>query len=353
VVIAWFCRTSRLQFSIVLQFFRNNQFFVAIPLVLYVFALHFGALFGFLQPASVEPLQRGLLFQDWFGWAQEQPFYSALLAALLVSIQAIMVNKLADEFRLMSDRNWFPGLFYALVASLLPEFLFVTAPLVAATFVLLSIWSIYAAFQKPNVTGAIFDAGLWIAVAGLFYPPAIFLLVAAFFGLGIVRVFQFRERMVLLSGVFVPNFLAWVWYFWADEGAAFRDAQWGNLFQFNQFDAVWNEVLILKTALISTLSLIFIYGLGALNNRKGIQSQKFVGVLYWFLVLGASTALFARQWLWEHLLLTAAAMGLLLAMTFQEFRSRFWAEMLHFLLLCFVLFIQFAEKIIPLANSIF
>lgn len=320
---------------------------------MYVFALHLGALLGWVQPEPAESLTGGLLYQDWFAWTATEPFYSALIAASLVVVQAIMVNMLADEFRLMNDRNWFPGLFYALTASLLPDFMFVSAPLVAATFIPVSIWRVFRAFQKPNVTTAIFDAGLWIAVAGLFYPPAIWLLVAAFFGLGIVRVFQLRERFVFIAGAFVPNFLAWVWYFWADKGAEFRKAQIVGLFQFNSFETVWNEAMILKAALCSILALFFIYGLGTLYSRKGIQAQKFVGVLYWFLVLGGSTALLSTQWHWEHLLLTVAAMGLLLSMTFQEFRSRFWAETWHLLLLCLVLLVQFSDQLLPLVLSVF
>ncbi|MFN0176559.1 MAG: hypothetical protein ACKVU0_18105 [Saprospiraceae bacterium] len=335
-----------------LSFFRSNQFLVAIPLAFYVILVHIGALTGYVQPLA-HAAEGGLLYESWFGWVSKQPFYSAIIAVILVFIQAFTVNTLADEFRLMGERNWFPGLFYALTASALPDFLFVTAPLVAATFVPFSLWRIYKVYQKAHGTAAIFDGALWIAVASLFYPPCLWLLVAAYAGFGVVRVFRLQERFVFLSGAFVPLFLAWLWYFWADRGAEFRDEHWGSLFQLYRFDAVWDEKLMLKTVLVILLALIFLMGLGSLYSRKGIQAQKFVSVLYRFLVVGALSSLLQPEWRWEHIVLPASAMGILLAMTFQSLRNRFWAETCHLAILGFVMVIQFADFFLKLSLSIF
>lgn len=334
-----------------LSFFRSNQFFVAVPLALYILLVHLGALLGYVRPVE-QTTEAGLLYQSWFGWAAAAPFFSALMASALVFIQAVTINTLADEFRLMGERNWFPGLFYALTASALPEFLFVSPPLVAATFLPFSLWAIYKAFQKPNVEGAILDAGLWIAIASLFYPPAILLLIAAFAGLEVVRVFRLYERFVFLLGAFVPLFLGWLWYFWADKGGAFRDAQWGNLFQLYRFDLILDDKVLLKTTFIVLLAFVFLFGLGSLYSRKGIQAQKFVTVLYWFLLVGGLSFLLRPVWHWEHLILPTAAMGILLALSFQSIKNRMWAELWHLGLLVFIGFIQFADFFLSLLYSV-
>lgn len=335
-----------------LPLFRSNQFTTAIPLALYVVLLHLSALLGYVQPVA-NAVEGGLWYQSWFGWANDEPSFSALAAAVWVFVQALMVNTLADKFRLMGDRNWFPGLFYVLVASAFPEFLFVSAPLVAATFVPLSVWRIFNAFQKPNMATAIFDSALWASVASLFYPPALLLLVAAFAGLEVVRVFRLRERFAFFAGAFVPLFLGWLWYFWADRGEAFRDVQWGRLFGFYRFDAVWDEKQMLKTALAILLTVVFLMGLGSLNSRKGNQAQKFASVLYWFLAVAGLSIFFRAEWRWEHLLLLSAAMGMLLAFTFQSLRKRLWAELWHLGILAIVLVIQFADFFFNLSGSIF
>jgi hypothetical protein len=193
------------------------------------------------------------------------------------------------------------------------------------------------------VTAAVFDAALWVGLASLFYPPAILFLAAVFAGLEVVRVFKMRERVVLLTGAFVPVFLAWLGYFLAGKGSGFRQAHWGGLFQYYGFDLVLDKVQMLKIALVALLSMFFLVGLSSLYSRKSIQTRKFVSVLYWFLLFGGLSCLLRSEWHWEHLLLPVSAMGVLLALSFQGFRSKFWAELWHLLLLAFVFVIQFSD----------
>ncbi|MFN0212687.1 MAG: hypothetical protein ACKVT2_00405 [Saprospiraceae bacterium] len=335
-----------------LSFFRSNQIFAAILLALYIFLVHLGALMGAVQAPPFAG-DAGLVFQSWFDWAGSEPFFSAITATFLVFVQALTVNVLADEFRFMGERNWLPGLFYALSASILPEFLFLSGPLVAATFIPFSLWSIYKAYQKPNVTGSIFDAGLWIGVASLFYPPCLWLLVAAFAGIDIVRVFRLRERFVFLTGAFVPLFLVWLWYFWIDQGSEFRTIHLVKLFQVYHFDADWGIIMMFKSTILVVLTIVFLFGLRAFYSRKSIQAQKFVSVLYWYLLVAGLSLLTRPEWRWEHLLLAAAAMGILLSLTFQSIHKRLWAEFWHLIILAFVLFIQFADYLLSISYSIF
>jgi hypothetical protein len=313
--------------------------------------VHLGALTGALQPPANLP-EGGLLYQSLFGWIETQPFYAALTASVLVFVQAVSVNILADEFRLMGERNWFPGLFYALTASALPEFLFVTAPLVAATFIPFSLWRIYNAFQKPNVSVAILDGALWIGVASLFYPPALWLVVAAFAGFEVVRVFRTKERFAFIAGAIVPLFLGWLWYFWADRGVEFWNKQIVDLFHLYHFDAVLDDKMIIRGSLIVLLAIFFIFSLGSLYRRKGNQAQKFVSVLYWFLAVGCLTIFFLPKLHLEQLLLAAVSIGILLALTFQGMHNRLWAELSHLCLLLFVFFIQFEDLFLGLVYSV-
>ena len=280
------------------------------------------------------------MYETMFGWATTAPFYSALVAAMLVYLQALMVNRLADEFRLMNDRNWLPGLFYILVATALPEFLFVSAPLVAATFVPIALRRIFKAYKITQAAALVFDAAFWMSVAGLFYPPALILLVAAFIGVMVMRSFNLREQLIFLTGAIVPLFLAWLWYFWDDRGNEFRALQFGEIFQLYRFNASFDSKMLLKTAFLGSLLLVFLVGLGQYFQRKLIQTQKAITTLYWVLFTGGLLMLLRSEWRWEHFLLPAAAAGIFLAFSFQGIRNRLLAEMLHLALLGLLFFIQ-------------
>ncbi|MCA0238325.1 MAG: hypothetical protein LCH81_18275 [Bacteroidetes bacterium] len=327
-------------FFMVLAIFRNNRVSTAIFLALYVVLTRATALFGWVHVMPWPAANGSLLYKSWFGWTENAPFYSALAAAVLVYLQALMVNWLVDEFRLMSDRNWFPGLFYVLVTSILPEFLFISAPLVAATFVPISLRKVFKSYKSMQATPLVFDAALWMSVAALFYPPALMLLLAAYSGIMVMRSFQVREQLVFFTGAFTPLFLAWLWYLWADQGSEFRAIQFGGIFQLYRFNVTIDHKMLLKTALLVILFFVFIFGLGQYFQRKLIQTQKAITTLYWVLFTGGLLVLFRADWHWEHFLLPAAAASIFLAFSFHGIRRKLIAEVLHLALLAALFFIQ-------------
>lgn len=318
-----------------LIFFRNIHFTTALVLALYTGLLHAAALSGHLQPIPTA-ISSGLLYDDLFGSLAANAFHSAVAAAVLVFFQAILVNRLADSFRLMEDRNWLPGLGYALAASALPEFQFLSAPLVAATFVPLSLRFVFHTYKSPRSAVLVFDAALWISVASLFYPPALYLLPAFFIGIGIMRSWKPSDQLAFLVAIFVPLFLAWLWYFWHDAGEAFRRRQLDGLFRFYHFDEITGHAGWFKGGLLAALLIIFGLNFGSFARSKSMQAQKSASVLYWVLFTGGFLSLVQSDWHWEAFALPGAAAGIFLAMTLQTLRPVV-AELFHAVLLAVVL----------------
>ena len=325
-----------------LGLFRNNQFTTAFSLALYVGLTHLASLVGFVQPQEGIIVKSGVLYQSWFGWADGHPFYSAAGAAILVFVQALLVNHLADEFRILNERSWLPGLFYALVAACLPDFLYLSPPLVAATFIPLVLKRIFKTYKQPNATALIFDTAFWTMVATLFYPPAIFLLIAGYAGIMVMRAFKLREQLVMSSGIFVPLFLAWLWYFWTDRGGEFWVVQFGDLIQKYRFESTFNTRILLESIMMGIMFLIVLLSYGTYSFRKLNQIQKSVSVLYWFLFAAGLTVLVQSDPPPVHLLLLMPSMGIFLSMTFSAFKNKLVAELLHLVLLGYILFLHFA-----------
>lgn len=330
--------------TVVLLLFRNIQFTTAITLALYTGVLHLAALSGHLMPPPTMP-DGGFVYLDLFGWAYDHPFWSALCATLLVFIQALIVNGLADHFRLMNDRNWLPGMAFSLLASALPDFQFLSPPLVAATFLGLAIWRVFQTYKSPKSAVLVFDAAFWLTVSSLFYPKSLLLIVAIFFSIGLMRSWNLRDGIAFIAGIIVPIFLGWLWYFWADQGSAFRAQHLGELFGWQRFDLVLDTMTVVKGAFLALLLLVFILNFGTFSRNKSMVGQKCVGVLYWMLFVGAGTVLLRPDWRWEAFALMAMPSGIFLAMTLQNLRSYF-AEIMHLVVLGIVLFLQYLPQLL-------
>ena len=333
-----------------LSLFRNNQFTTVFFLALYVGLLHTAPALGLTPEPSSLPVSSGVLFEAWLGRIAANPLFNPLAAAVLVFIQAIVVNALVDEFRMLGERNWLPGMFYVLVSACLPDFLFLTPPLVAATFLPVAMRRIFKTYKQPAATTLIFDAGFWTMVAALFYPPAIFMLLAVYAGIHVMRAFKLKEQIVMLSGVITPIFLAWLWYFWTDRGGAFWGVQFGDLFHWHHFDLSIDLRTVLESIVIGLLFLIILLSYGTYSFRKLNQIQKYVGILYWFLFIAGLSALFQREAPPAHLLLLVPSMGIFLSMTFSAMKNALVAELCHLALLGYIPFIQFASAHLTLAG---
>lgn len=327
--------------DIMLLLFRNNQFTTSIPLALYIGLTHLSALTGVVHSDLLQHSDGGLLYEVMFGWAAKNPGFSALGAVVLVFLQALFINRLADEFRLMNDRNWLPGLFYALAAACLPDFLFLSPPLVAATFIPVAARRIFQSYQKSNGAAYILDASLWTMAGSLFYPPMIFLLVAAVASVLAMRSFSFREQWVFVIGALVPLLLAWLGFFWFDSGTAFLIGQFDHLFGWYSFVPQLNLQTLLKAGILAATLLFVVSNSARFYYRKLIQTQKCVTTLYWFMAVAAFSVLLQSDLVPVHFVLLMPSAGIFLAIAFNSMRNRILAEIAHLLLLSCVLFIQY------------
>lgn len=314
------------------------------PLAIYVLLTHLAALLGMVTNTAPQTGQEGLLYTQFLGWFSNYPFFSALAAMVLVFIQALLVNNLADEFRLLGDRNWLPGLFFALMAASIPDFLFLSAPLVATTFLPIALRRIFRVYKTPSATALIFDSAFWMTVGAMFYPPAIWMLLAAYVGIHVMRSFNVREQIVFFSGILIPVTLGWLGSFWYDLGRIFFNLQFNHVFGFYQFHRVYTLLSWLE---IGFLILIFIIILFSFNNyfsRKLIQTQKCISTLYWYLIIAVSTVFLQTELPNQHFFLAIPAVGIFLSLTVMSIKRRAIAEIFHLCLLGFVLFVQFFPR---------
>jgi hypothetical protein len=326
--------------------FRNNRITSAIPLALFVLLTHAPALLGYAQAARLAPEQEGVLYQWLCGWLTEYPRLSALFAALLVFVQALLVNNLADEFRILEDRSWLPALLYAWCTALLPDFLFMSAPLAAATFIPVAVRRICKIYKAKKATSLIFDSGFWIAVAVLLYPSAAFLPLGMLIGVNIMRSFGLRDQWVFVSGTVAAFALAFMACFWEDQGGLFLSRQmsdWLGLYRFQPERQL--PALAYSLALLVLMTYV-VLSFGGYYFRRLIETQKYISVLYWVLFGAIAGALLQPAAHWAHYLLAMPAVGILVAMSLAGIRRRLIAEILFLLLLGALGALQFMPDLV-------
>ncbi len=322
-----------------LTFFRTNQVFYSVMLIVYILLLRFSV---FIAPFQWEPSGHGVLcdvLYDMVGSSQNLAAH--IIAIALLMGQGYLVNLISINYRLSNEINLFPGLFYVWCCCAIPDFLYLSPVLIGNTFFLIALYQIFDTYKNPACADRIFNTGLWLGVASLFYFPFVFFLIVLLAALSILRAFKLQELLMILVGMFLPYFFAGLYFFWFNKFDFFYENQIArnfDFFNFNQIAFTWDTWVKLAIFIIATIFVL------ANNNfylaKKNIQVQKKINILYWVLISAGISAPFQANVTFEHFLLLAPTLGIFLGLSFTSMKSQ-WAEAIHFLMVVLVLALQF------------
>jgi hypothetical protein len=324
----------------VLALFRTNQLLGSFLLAFYVLLLRISIWF---VPDGVEPLAYGPL-SDWvYATVGTHGMTPDILAMVLLVLQATYINYLAIEHRLAGDISLFPGLFYILVSSALPEFLYLSPTLLANTFLIIVVGEVFSIYKKADCADRIFNIGFWVGIASLFYPAYLVFLLLGLVGLNTFRAFRIAERLMILIGLLTPYLLISVYAFWHGNFEAFwQEAILQNLAYLDFSPAANPSATYTGLAIFGILALVVLFSYNAYLYKQVIEAQRKINILYWALLISA-LALFVQADIQLPLLaITALPLGIFLSLNFIKLPARI-AEIIHLLMVVGILALQFQD----------
>jgi len=197
----------------VVRFLKSNNasaFFI-LPLV----AIAIWAL-GFFQAPVLQVKHTMPFYELLVSPVAGIPWLSTLIALFLVIAEAFLLNYIVNENEVLPKKSSLPGLFYIVFISNNPSVLELHPLLFANLFLLFALSKILNSYRKDLAFSQVFDAGLLISVATLFYFPCIVFFPVIGIALVIFRPFLWREWVISFIGVLVPYIFVVTWYFWND-----------------------------------------------------------------------------------------------------------------------------------------
>ncbi|MDZ7879908.1 MAG: hypothetical protein U5L45_19680 [Saprospiraceae bacterium] len=324
-----------------LTLFRTNQPLANILLLFYLGILRASS---FIHPATVAPPPQGILTAWMYADVSPLSMVAHIFAFLLVFFQATTINIAIARYRVASELSLLPGLFYCLFCSLMPDFLVLSSVLLANTFVILSIFYLFDTYKNSYVAGRIFDAGLWLGVASLFYFPYILFVIWGIVGLGILRGLRGKEFLMFSIGYIVPFFLMSVFCFWHGILPQIGNHFLNNISMFN-FVPYNSQTLYVKIGVIALIILLVLGASAQFFSRRNMTAQKYLSILYWLILFGGLSITFQTGIGLVHFLVLSVPVSILLSMVFQRINSA-TSEVLHMLFLVVALILQFEYLLI-------
>ena len=185
--------------------FRSNRPAILVGLVVLVPLLFPGYLVRPVAPAGqVMPLYGA--FRSLLG---DAPWAIGIATLLLVAFLAIQVTGLSNASDLMDRRNHLPALLFPLLFAAFDRSAVLDPALTGMPFVLWSLRRTWSLTNRSDARAQLFDSGLLMGIAALFYLPYLFLVVVLWASVSVIRPFDWREYVLPLLGSAVAIYLAW------------------------------------------------------------------------------------------------------------------------------------------------
>lgn len=213
------------------------------------------------------------------------PGNSALYSAsafTLLYIQALMINYMVNQYRLIIKATYLPAMAYLLLTSLLPEWNYLSSPLLANTFIIWMFIYLFRLYNSNNAKAQVYNIGLVTGITSYIYFPSAAFIVCILLGLMILKPFRFNEVILLFLGCLTPYYFHAVYLF------LFSKLNFANFFPhvLIRMPAIKNSIWLAGSILLLTIPfLIGGYYVQANLRRMLIQVRKNWSVLLIYLLL--------------------------------------------------------------------
>ncbi len=318
-----------------LSLFRTNQIAISILLLVYALILR---LSYFLGNTPVDMANDGILSLFIKNYLGDNSLVTGIITLLVVFCQALLVNNLANKYRLFRETTLFPGLFYILLVSCIQDFLPLSAVLLGNTFLIIAITNLLSIFKKSKCADAIFNVGFWIGVAALFYHAFVLFLFLGLLGLIVLRSFKFKEAVMLITGYLLPFIFISIYYFWYDEFQAYWHTHFFEQFSFLDLPPSrgWNTYY--KYIILGILIIMGVFN--RYTFEKSYKIRNYMNIFYTTLIISGLTFLFQENIQLSHFLIIATPLSILLAACFLAM-SKTTAEFIHLFIFIAIMLFQF------------
>ncbi len=323
-----------------ISIFRRISPLTFILLVVVAIVLRLGV---FLKLPEILPLS----FGEPFAWLliSSQPLFlspvvNVAITAVLILIQALIFNKIINNYNLLGKPTMLPALMYVTVSALFAPFLIITPPLICNFLLIWMISKLLSIHRRQDAISVMFDLSMMVAIGSLIYFPFIAMVPLLWLSLLIFRPFYWREWISILTGFAVIYFFLAVYYYWYDSLNKFYTI-WlplTNRFAAN-FSINYGYIVLIPVLMILVLS-----ALSLQQNffRSFVQVRKSFQLLFYMFLLILLSFYIKPESRLPHFILCVAPGSVFMAYYFLNAKVRWFYESLYLILAGVIIYFQAA-----------
>ncbi|MBX7203175.1 MAG: hypothetical protein IT240_04110 [Bacteroidia bacterium] len=321
-----------------ISFFRTSHLvnLLVLPLVLLVMWV-----FILPKPQIVNTENAFPLFLSLLSFTISSRELMILLSLLLVVLQAFFLTTVINTHSVLKENSHLPALMYVVLMSCFPEQLSFNPLLFTNFFIILFFNALFHFYRAESAVFHVFDAGLFVGVAALFYWPSMFLFPLIWAALVLLRPFAWREWLASLLGLLLPFVYFLGTLYWFDMMSISSIRAILQPFYNVEFSTVYNNTYILLFAILSLILLASIWSFSReLGTFAKLRTRKYLILMVWFFLFAALSYLVSVKRSMVSLSFLAIPFSVIISNYFLSLRNRILAETIFLLLLVAVIYNQ-------------
>lgn len=268
------------------------------------------------------------------------PSVYGIVTFILLFIQAISINKIAETLKLHRHTNYLTGMSYLLVTSLFSEWFSLSAPLVVNTF-LIWIWGkLCTLYNNPNPKATIFNIGLVTGIAAFIYFPSITFLLLIMVGITVARPFRLQEWLMGLVGIITPVYCFVSYLYLTDNFSQFKFPG----FQLSYPHFYGNRLAYIALAMVVLATAIGIYFINANMRRQVVQTRKSWQLLFLYLTVAVVVPFVNTGLNFTYWFLLSAPVSAIIAAAFLYPQKRLFPQLLYWSMFFIYVAVGFFNK---------
>lgn len=256
---------------------------------------------------------------------------SGITALLLIISQAFYLLYINKVYNFISQRTYLTSLLFVLISSAFLNLHYLHPAIIANVFVLFTIVQIFSSYRQPKVYRASYNSGFLIAIAGLFYINANFLLLFVFASLMVLHRFNWREWFSVVLGFLTPYFITVFLYYLYDQVDVIY-LTLDSIVQYNSPKLNWPVSYYVFSLILFLTGLFSIFKLSSTYSNNKVSTRNYFSLFTILLFIVSAIFVVVPFASIELIVICAVPLSYLIANYYLS-RAKPWMQEVSFLLL--------------------
>jgi hypothetical protein len=263
------------------------------------------------------------------------------ITILLIAAQAIYLNRIVSEYKLVENNSHLTSLFFVIFNSCFFLLFNLNQVVIANFFVLLGVHQMLRLYDNKASFSLSFNAGFLISIATVIYIPNGIFLILLWIGLIYMISPSWRDLVITLLGFSIPILYVVSYHFVVDDLAGVKLSMYNS----TVFNVQWNllsGVHKLMLAILVGLITMAYFRLTATIHKGGLRRRKMLTLIILMSVFSLGSLLFNG---WDYLatfVVLTIPCSIVVANLFQNLKKKWLAELFFTLFFGVVLLSYFS-----------